>query len=143
MPNLKEDINIFQSEIIADLIDNGVTYHIYHNRIYHVVIPSYNNVDMELINKGYAFLNENGGGKFYNIFQFDSFSDIQPEIRDWAADSDGNDYTHTDAIVITSLPQKILADFYLKINRPIKPTKIFYSLDKAIEWTIVQIELNE
>ena len=87
-----------------------------------------------------VFIEKHGGGKFYNIYQFSSFSDIEPEIRSWAANENGNKNTHSDAIVITSLPQKILADFYLKINSPKQPTKVFYSLEKAISWTLSRIE---
>ena len=97
-------------------------------------------INMALINIGYDFINENGGGKFHNIYQFDSFSDIEPEVRDWAADNHGNQNTFSDAIVIKSLSQKILADFYLSFNKPTKPTRIFYSIDKAIEWTNVKME---
>ena len=85
------------------------------------------------------FLDENGGGKFYNIYQFQSFSDVETETRKWAADPAGNKYTHTDAIVIGNLGQKIITDFYIRFDKPIVPTKIFFSLEKAIEWTEKQI----
>ena len=140
MSATNDNAKLFDSRLIAELIKNGVVYRLYENKIYHVVIPSYNEVGMELIENGYEFLNTNGGGRFYNIFQFSSFSDIKPEIREWAADTSGNNYTYTDAIVIDSLPQKIMADFYLKVNRPKKPTKIFYSIENAAKWTLEQIE---
>ena len=139
MTTEKEHSNLFNSECIAEHEENGVLYRLYKNRIYHVIIPSFNNVGMEIVEVGYRFLNENGGGKFYNIFQFDSFSDIKPEMREWSADSDGNKNTYTDAIVIESLSQKIIADFYIKFNKPTLPTKIFYSLEKAANWTLKQI----
>ena len=138
--NVKQDnANLFNSHLLDELEENGVMYRLYENRIYHVVIPSFNEVNMELIEVGYQFLNKNGGGKFFNIFQFSSFSDIRPEIREWAAESSGTKYTVSDAIVIDSLPQKIMADFYLKVNRPKKPTRVFYSLEKAAEWTLEQV----
>ena len=140
MTTEKEDVNIFNAPLIDELINNDVIYRLYENRIYHVIIPPHIAVDMNLVNVGYAFIEKHGGGKFYNIYQFSSFSDIEPEIRSWAANENGNKNTHSDAIVITSLPQKILADFYLKINSPKQPTKVFYSLEKAITWTLSRIE---
>ena len=140
MTTENEHTNLFASKCIASHEENGVSYKIYENRIYHVVIPSFNNVGMEIVEIGYAFLKKNGGGKFFNVFQFDSFSDIKPEMREWSADSDGNKNTFTDAIVIESLSQKIIADFYLKFNKPTLPTKIFYSLEKAADWTLKQVE---
>ena len=91
-------------------------------------------IGREITEIGYSFLNENGGGKFYNIFEFYSFADVDPEVREWAADTSGNHYTICDAIVIRNLAQKIMTDFYLKINKPKMPTKIFYSSQKAFDW---------
>jgi len=139
MTTNKDITNVFHSSVLDELENNGVIYRLYENRIYHVIIPEFNEVGMELIDVGYDFLNKNGGGQFYNVFQFSSFSGIKPEIREWAAKSSGNNYTFSDAIVIDSLPQKIMADFYLKVNRPKKPTRVFYNLDKAIEWTLEQV----
>ena len=143
MTTKEEDLKNFQSEMLAFLENDGIKYRLFKNRIYHVIVPESYDVDMKMVNVGYQFLNENGGGRFFNIFQFSSFSDIKPEMRAWAADETGNSNTHSDAILIRSLPQKIIADFYLKINKPKKPTKIFYSLEKALEWTFVQMKQQE
>ena len=140
MTTEKENTDIFNAEMIAEKVEHGVTFRIYSNRIFHVSIPRFHKIGKAVVDSGYAFLDENGGGRFHNIYQFNSFSDVEPEIREWAADSTGNHYTISDAIVIGSLSQKIISDFYLKFNKPVKPTKIFYSLDKAAEWTLGQME---
>ncbi len=139
MTTEKENTDIFNAELIAEKVSNGVTFRIYNNRIFHVFIPRFHKISKETIEDGYAFLDQHGGGKFFNVYQFSSFSDVEPEIREWAADSSGNHYTHSDAIVIGSLSQKIISDFYLRFNKPVKPTRIFYSLEKAAEWTRAQI----
>ena len=135
------DSPISQSELLAEKVIRGVILRLYSNRIFHVTILPFKKIDMSMIQIGYDFIEENGGGKFYNIFQFDSFSDIEPEVRDWAADHNGNLHTLSDAIVVKRLSQKILADFYLRHNKPVKPTKIFYSLDNAYEWTNMQMNM--
>lgn len=135
----KEIKKLFNAELVAENRVNNVVFHLYSNRIFHVSVPQLEKIGIDIIQAGYKFLDEQGGGQFHNIYQFSSFADIEPEIRDWAADPEGNQYTITDAIVIDSMSQKIIADFYMKFNRPVKPTKIFYSLEKAIEWTIDQI----
>lgn len=139
MTSEKEINKLFSAELIAERRVNNVVFHLYSNRIFHVCVPQLEKISTEIIQAGYNFLDENGGGQFHNIYQFSSFADVEPEIREWAADPDGNNYTVSDAIVIDSLSQKIITDFYMKFNRPVKPTKIFYSLEKAIEWTIEQI----
>jgi hypothetical protein len=135
----KEHLDLFQSSLIAEKEINGVIFRLYENRVFYVTIPRFEKIGKIIIDQGYAFLDEHGGGKYHNVYQFESFSDVEPETREWAADSNGNLYTHSDAIVIGSLSQKIITDFYLRFNRPSHPTKIFYSIDKAAEWTFDQI----
>lgn len=121
-------------KIIAEIEHESCVFRLYEKRVYHVIIKKNVKVNMDFVNRGYAFLDEHGGGEFYNIYEFTSFSDVEPEVREWAASPSNNSYTKIDAILINSLPQKILADFYIRINKPIKPTKVFTSMDKAIEW---------
>ena len=134
MTNEKGLLHNFGSELIAERIEHGVTFRLFKNRIFHVSIPKNKKIEKIVIERGYVFLDENGGGKFYNIYEFDTFSDVEPEVREWAASLSGNHYTFCDAIVIRNLAQKIITDFYLKFNKPQMPTKIFYSVEKALDW---------
>ena len=43
-------------------------------------------------------------------------------------------FTLADSFVIHSLAQKILANFYLKISKPVLPTKVFNKPDEAEAW---------
>lgn len=131
-----EDIGIFKAELIAERFVQGMHFRLFENRIFYVKIERHMKISIDMIAEGYKFINENGGGKFHNIYHFDSFADVEPEVREWAADKEGNFNTITDAIVINSLPQKILADFYMFFNKPIMPTKVFFSLEKSVEWTL-------
>jgi hypothetical protein len=74
------------------------------------------------------------GSKFYNLFDFGHFSDLDDDVRKWASDSKGNSRTLADAIVIYSLPQRLIANFYLKVNKPPKPTKVFSNTVEALTW---------
>lgn len=125
---------------ISEFETEYAIYRIYDNNIFYVVIKKHQKASMEIVNDGYDFINENGGGKFYNIYEFESFSDVDPEVRSWAAQDSGNNYTIIDAIVITSLAQKIIANFYLKFNKPDKPTRIFTNLENGLNWVLEYIE---
>lgn len=140
MTTEKDDIELFQSEIVNEREFEGAHARIFANGIYHLKIPRDKKVNLAFIDKGYDFVRDSGNGIYHNIWQFASFSDIEPEVREWAADRTKNNHTHSDAIVIKNLSQKLIANFYLKFNQPGKPTKIFYSLENAIEWTLEQIE---
>jgi len=130
----KDNTHFFDASLIAEENNDGVIFRLYDNRIFHVIIPPDTKIGKEITQIGYDFLDKYGGGRFYNIYQFGSFSDVDPEVREWAADTSGNNYTYCDAIVIRNWAQKIVTDFYLKFNRPKMPTRIFYSLEKAVEW---------
>lgn len=129
---------------LLQLIDEqdigSVIYRLYKGRIFHAIIKKGEKITLEMTEKGYDFLNRNGGGRFYNIYEFDSFAEMDPEVREWCANTSGNNYTFVDAIVISNFAQKLVADFYLKFNKPPMPTKIFKSKEKALEWIL---EMND
>ncbi|MBI1837152.1 MAG: hypothetical protein HYR91_07785 [Flavobacteriia bacterium] len=128
--------------ILVDEKDIGpILFRLYENRVFHAIIKEGEKVTMEMVTEGYKFLDENGGGLFYNIYEFKSFSDVEPEVRNWSAKELEKSYTFVDAIVISNIAQKILADFYLKFNKPAQPTKIFNSTEKAIDW--IKLKMNE
>lgn len=143
MTQEKEYINFFNSPIVSKLEIEGVKMYILENRVFYVDVPRMKRITMELIEKGYKIINDNGGGLYYNVYHFHSFADVDPEVRKWASDPNGSENTVSDAIVIGSVGQKILTDFYLKFDSPIKPTKIFFSLEKAITWTEAQRKVHE
>lgn len=122
---------------LIDELDIGpMIYRLYEGRIFHAIVKKGEKVSMEMTVKGYDFLDKHGGGRFYNIYEFESFAEMDPEVREWAAETSGNNYTYVDALVISNLAQKIIANFYLKFNKPASPTKIFTSVDKAYEWIL-------
>ncbi len=48
--------------------------------------------------------------------------------------NENNPYSKADAFVLNSIAQKILANFYVKINKPERPTKFFNNADEALIW---------
>jgi len=122
------------TKLLSEKDIGSTVFRLYEGNIYHVEIRKGEKVSMEIVQQGYDFVDEIGGDFYYNIFEFHSFSDVDPEVREWAASPNYNSYTIADAIVINSFPQKILADFYIKFNKPVKPTKIFNSTEAAYNW---------
>lgn len=74
------------------------------------------------------------GQKFFNLFDFPNFSNLDSDVREWASDKSGNSRTLADAVVIYSLPQRMIANFYIRVNKPPKPTKIFSKVEDALVW---------
>ncbi len=56
------------------------------------------------------------------------------ELLNVIAKNENNPYSKADAFVIKSMAQRILANFYVKIHKPERPTKFFSSKEDAITW---------
>jgi len=48
----------------------------------------------------------------------------------------GSKYKIADAFIIHTLSQKIIANFYLKIQKPVVPTKFFSNSMDAEKWLL-------
>ena len=56
--------------------------------------------------------------------------------NEYSASEEGMQYSIAEAIVVKNLAQKIMVSFYLKINKPIRPSKAFNDEDEALEWLL-------
>lgn len=129
--------DIFQSEMVDSATVDGLYLAIFKNGLLFVKVPRYFSVDLEVFLNCQKYIRTHGEEKRYHfIFEFASFSEVDPELRKKRATTDGTEFSLSDALVISNLPQKIMGDFYLKFNKPVRPTKFFYSLEKAVEWSL-------
>ncbi|MFL5753365.1 MAG: hypothetical protein ACJ76F_08160 [Bacteroidia bacterium] len=56
------------------------------------------------------------------------------EFMNYLAQEDSNPYSLADAFVLSSFNQKLMANFYMKIIRPKRPTRFFTSEEEASKW---------
>lgn len=59
---------------------------------------------------------------------------VSREARAFAAQSQNNSESIASALVITSTANKLIGNFYINVNKPHIPTRIFSSEEKAVEW---------
>jgi len=74
------------------------------------------------------------GKKFLVLFEAEDGADVSGDARRAGA---SEEYTrHVDALALFSqkLHEKIIGNLFLKINKPIVPTKFFDNRDEAISW---------
>ena len=62
------------------------------------------------------------------------FSNIDIEVMKYLSRGRSTLFTLADSFVLHSMPQKLLANFYLKINKPVLPTKFFTQTTEAEQW---------
>lgn len=85
----------------------------------------------ELINAAKAIGN---GQKFLNLIMVGENTLADHESRVLSCSKEGSIYKLADAFVISSLAQKIIANFYMKVNKPYVPTRFFNNEPDAVNW---------
>ena len=61
---------------------------------------------------------------------------ISKEAREYSVSPRGIQYSTAEAFVFSSLAHKIIANFYIKINKPPVPTKFFTTEIEATKWLL-------
>ena len=59
---------------------------------------------------------------------------ITKEARDNAVKIEDISMIGSSAVIVTSLPYKLIANFYLKFNKPKRPFKVFSNEEEAVKW---------
>lgn len=59
---------------------------------------------------------------------------VTSRVRELYAMDENIKYRFSDSFIVTSLPMRLVINFYISINKPKIPTKIFDNEKKAIEW---------
>lgn len=84
-----------------------------------------------------SIINELGNGKKMPVYIIASdFLGITPEARNFAALPESSEFTSANAVLIPSLANKMLLNFFLKINKPNVPIKGFTNEEDAFEWLL-------
>jgi hypothetical protein len=67
---------------------------------------------------------------------------ITPEARDNAILIEDRSPVAATAVVVQNLAYRLIADFYLKINKPKTPYKVFTDKNAAFEWCMQFVDKN-
>lgn len=117
---------IHLKKAVISLLDEGII---------HIHIKSGNEIELSDAVFIVEAMEKLGGGKKYPILiDAGEFSSIDHEARIFSAAAESNIYTLADAIAYCNVAQKLLANFYVKYNKPVVPTEIFSNKTDAILW---------
>lgn len=72
--------------------------------------------------------------KYPLLIDADAFINVTPEARKLVRRLESTVPISARAMIIASLGQRILVSFYIKIQKPIVPTKIFNNYEEGIKW---------
>ncbi|MBI1836470.1 MAG: hypothetical protein HYR91_04320 [Flavobacteriia bacterium] len=123
------------TEVILDVKLKSYSVFLREDGIIQVDIEPITEVTIEEVIQGTnEVMNIVGINKYPVLFLAKEFSVPSKESREYLAKKEALPYSLADAYVICSFPQKLVANFYLRINKPARPTRIFTDKNEAIKW---------
>jgi hypothetical protein len=132
MPNSKTIKTIEIDEAIITLKDNGIVYVYFKSG----VVIDCDTQEKLLLNYG-----EITKGKLHQfLFYADEQVSITKEARDNAIIIEDRAYATASAILVNNLAHRLIANFYLKFNKPQKPYKVFNRKKDAVNWLLNYVE---
>lgn len=78
------------------------------------------------------------GNKMPIYMTIHEFLGVSNEGREFASSPEGVRFTLANAVLIDSLPKKILFNFFVKFNKPIAPTKGFTTKEDTFNWLLLK-----
>ena len=79
------------------------------------------------------------GRKYAILVAPDNFNSITEEARALTASESFSHHTCGKALMVHNTATRLVAEFYLRINKPIMPTRVFTDRNKAIRWLKEQL----
>lgn len=80
------------------------------------------------------FLELSKGNKFAVLTDATNFFSTSSELRNLLASKEFTALRFATAIVTQSMASKIIGNFFIKVNKPATPTKLFSNEEQALEW---------
>lgn len=74
------------------------------------------------------------GGKFRLLVTAGDNASLSQEAREYASSAQSSDVIVADAVVVQSYSHEMTANFFIRFNKPNRPTKLFKGRDEAYEW---------
>ena len=75
-----------------------------------------------------------GGKKVQVLIVGGAFTSVSKEARVFMASEGSLQYSLCEAFLLNSLPQRMLINFYIRVNKPLAPTRAFSSKSEALDW---------
>ena len=114
----------------------NLTMTLYTNGIMNVVFRDNKLITLDDIKDVLIWVASLGDRKYLNLMEGAYNTDIDSLVRDFAASANENKFTIADAIVISSPSHKMITDFYINKNKPVKPTRVFSDREEAVKWLL-------
>jgi hypothetical protein len=113
-------------EAIVSLREDGIV---------HVHFKEFVEITVELQGRMYDIYNEICGHDHKPfLFTADEFVSVTKEARNNSIIMEGLYPGSASAVLVTSIAYKLIANFYLIVNKPKSPYRVFNNEEDAVEW---------
>lgn len=105
------------------------------DHIVHVYYKPHTEITVELQHRMLEIFNElTGKKKHFFIFEAGEFCSVTSDARENAIQMEDKTPVGATAVVVGNYAQKLIADFYYRINKPKRPYIVVWKFNKGIEW---------
>jgi hypothetical protein len=122
---LKKNLNSFETQYVKMFIEDGIL-HFYYKKI--------KSLDLEVakicVKDRLEFTANNDYPCLIDAISIKHFT---KDARDYFA-KEGNEGIIASAILINSTVIKMMANFYINVNKPLNPTRMFTNKADALQW---------
>ncbi len=63
-----------------------------------------------------------------------NYTQYSKEVRDYYASTEAAATLSAMAILVSDLPTRLIGNFFIKVHRPLYPTRLFNSSGEAVKW---------
>ncbi len=129
-------MKLLKEDIVTEKDFENIRMVLYKNSIMNVIFKDNRLITLEDVKEVNDWVASLGSQKYLNLMEGAYNTDIDSIVREFSASEKENKYTIADALVISTSAHKLITDFYVKVNKPYKPTRIFTNREEAIEWLL-------
>ena len=116
-----------------DLSKSSITFE--EDRIAHLHLKKDQVVEIDELKSIFEAINEEAeGGKFRLLVTAENNASLSPEAREYASSADSSRVIVADAVVVQSYSHEMTANFFIRFNKPNRPTKLFKEDKDAYAW---------
>lgn len=117
-----------------DLEKSSITFE--EDQVAHIHLKEGQVLDIDELKNIFEIIDGQSGGdkKFRLLVTADDNASLSPEAREYASSSESSNVIVADAVVVQNYSHEMTANFFIRFNKPNRPTQLFKHRKEAYEW---------
>ncbi len=92
-------------------------------------------VELEEVKRIFETINNEANGLKYRLLvTAGEKASLSQDARNYASSAESTDALVADAVVVQSYSHEMTANFFIRFNKPNRPTQLFKNREEAVEW---------